>query len=270
MSQTLLNDIKVATDAAVFAEEVLGIVPDEWQRKVLQYQHKRLILNCARQSGKSLIASLKALHVALFVPDSLVLILAPSIRQSSETFRNVTSMSAKISPPPRKMEDNRLSVTYANGSRIVSLPAKEERVRGYSGVDLIIEDESSRVPDSLYFSCRPMLAVSKGSLILLSTPFGRRGHFFDIWSGDSPEWEKVSVTADDIDRIDEDFLKEELDNLGKLWYLQEYYCQFVATTGQVIAQDLIERALTDDIPAFLGDDEYYSGGDEEWDSTILA
>lgn len=266
----LQHDLQIAADAAVFAEEVLGIVPDPWQRKVLQYKHKRLILNCSRQSGKSLMASIKALHAALYVPESLILILSPSLRQSSETFRAVTTMTAKIEPVPKKLEDNRLSVTFANNSRIVSLPAKEEKVRGYSGVDLIIEDESSRVPDELYFSTRPMLAVSGGSLILLSTPFGKRGHFHDIWMKDSKEWMKVSVTAAECPRISEQFLAEELDNLGKIWYEQEYFCRFVETSGQVFSTSLLERALSDKVEPCLEPEEYFTGGDEEWTDIILA
>jgi hypothetical protein len=68
-----------------------------------------------------------------------------------------------------------------NGSRIVSLPSKEANIRGFSGVSLIIEDEASRVGDDLYLAMRPMLAVNQGRLILMSTPWGKRGHFFEAW-----------------------------------------------------------------------------------------
>ena len=40
-----------------------------------------------------------------------------------------------------------------------------------SGVTLLVIDEAARVPDALYFSVRPMLAVSRGRLVALSTPF---------------------------------------------------------------------------------------------------
>jgi hypothetical protein len=35
-------------------------------------------------------------------------------------------------------------------------------IRGFSAATLIVEDEAARVPDDLYFSVRPMLAVSGG------------------------------------------------------------------------------------------------------------
>ncbi len=40
-------------------------------------------------------------------------------------------------------------------------------MRGYAGVDLLVIDEAARVPDELYRSVRPMLAVSNGRLKLI-------------------------------------------------------------------------------------------------------
>lgn len=57
----------------------------------------------------------------------------------------------------------------ANGSRIVSLPAKESNVRGFSGPSLIIEDESARVTHDLYLALRPMLAISQGQYLLIKS-----------------------------------------------------------------------------------------------------
>lgn len=66
--------------------------------------------------------------------------------------------------------------------RIVSLPSSEATVRGFSGAALIVEDEASRVPYDLYCAMWPMLAISGGRLVLMSTPFGKRGHFFEEWT----------------------------------------------------------------------------------------
>ncbi len=67
-------------------------------------------------------------------------------------------------------EDNRLSFTLSNGSRVVSLPGTSETVRGFSAPRLVIEDEAAFVEDGVYGAVRPMLAVSSGRLILMSTP----------------------------------------------------------------------------------------------------
>lgn len=117
---------------------------------------------------------------------------------------------------PSELE-SALRLELQNGSRIVSLPGKEETIRGYSGVRLLVVDEAARVPDSLYYSVRPMLAVSGGRLVCLSTPFGKRGFFHQEWI-EGHGWERVKITADQCPRISKAFLEEERRSLGDWWY----------------------------------------------------
>jgi hypothetical protein len=56
-----------------------------------------------------------------------------------------------------------------------ALLGTEKTIRGFSGAALLIVDEAARVDDALYYALKPMLAVSGGSLLMLSTPYGRRG-----------------------------------------------------------------------------------------------
>ena len=237
---------------ADFAEKTLGFKPDLWQSQALEYSGKRLILNCSRQSGKSTVAAIKGLHRAVFYPASLVLLISASFRQSQELFRKVSDFSDSVDM--EKTEDNRLSATLSNGSRIISLPSKESTIRGFSGADLIIEDEAARVPDDLYYALRPMLATSDGALILMSTPFGKRGHFFHEWtSGDS--WEKISVPATECERISAEFLSEELQSLGEYWWRQEYGTEFMETVDSVFSYEMIQNAFTDEVTPLFEDAE---------------
>ena len=242
-----------ALDPGSFAKDALGFTPDEWQAKVLRWGGKRLILNCCRQSGKSTLSAILALHRALYYPGSLVLLVSPSLRQSSELFRKVTDMLALLDAKPKLLEDNKLSLRLESGARIVSLPSKEITIRGFSGVNLIIEDEASRVPDELYRATRPMLAVSGGRLIMMSTPFGKRGHFFDEWTDGGDTWERVQVKASECPRISPEFLEEERASLGDWWYRQEYLCSFEETLDQVFSYDLVMAAITAEVqPLFRG------------------
>ena len=86
-----------------------------------------------------------------------------------------------VGRPLPALAESALRLELANGSRVVSLPGDEGTVRGFSGVSLLVIDEASRVPDDLYRSVRPMLAVSQGRLVCLSTPFGQRGFFYEYW-----------------------------------------------------------------------------------------
>lgn len=249
MHQDLIHSL----DPVMWAGNCLHIEPDPWQAQVLRSDSRRLLLNCSRQSGKSTIAAVVALHRAIFYPNSLILLVSPSLRQSSELFRKVTDWINVLRERPERTEDNRLSCTFKNNSRIVSLPSKEETIRGFSGATLIIEDEASRVSDDLYRAVRPMLAVSGGRIILMSTPFGKRGHFFDEWSSGGKVWERIMIPATECPRISQSFLDEERRALGEWWFKQEYLCVFTETTDQVFSYDLIAAAITDDIkPLFDG------------------
>ncbi len=147
---------------------------------------------------------------------------------------------------PQLDEDNRLSMTLENRSRVVALPGDPATVRGFSAPSLIIEDEAAYVLDGLYRAMRPMLAVSGGRLILLSTPNGRRGHFYEAWESDE-NWERIQVPATECPRITAEFLAAELAALGKTWFRQEYQCSFVETIDAVFRMDDIKRSITDEV-----------------------
>src|ERR1041385_3529691 len=76
----------IAALAAVQLARNAGIEPDPWQRDFLLSNERAILLNCSRQSGKSTMAAVKAVHGALYEPRSLTLLLSPGLRQSGELF----------------------------------------------------------------------------------------------------------------------------------------------------------------------------------------
>jgi hypothetical protein len=224
----------------------LGLEPDRWQTSLLYSDAPRMLLLCSRQAGKSQTAAAVALKTALLAPQSLILLLSPSLRQSGELFRD------KFLPLYRRWtnacparRETALELELANGSRIVSLPGTEQTIRGYSGVKLLVIDEASRVADALYCAVRPMVAVSHGRLVALSTPFGKRGWFHDEWHSTS-SWERVRITAEECPRIPASFLAEERLALGPRWYRQEYECSFEETIDAVFSSEDIAAAFQHD------------------------
>jgi Terminase large subunit, T4likevirus-type, N-terminal len=241
----LRDDLRLALDRVVFAEK-LGIVPDGWQEDFLRSSADRVLLNCSRQSGKSTMSALIALHRALYHPGSLVLCLAPALRQSQELFAKIAGFYRDLGRPVAPQGERKLSLELENDSRIITLPGSEKTIRGYSGAALLLVDEASRVDDGLYYAIRPMLAVSGGSLMMLSTPFGKRGVFYEEWtSGEG--WERYEVPASECPRIPATFLEEEQAALPSWVFKQEYGCSFEETEDQVFTTEMIERAVTSDI-----------------------
>ena len=249
LNKTALNDLATELALAInpikFAQS-LGIHPDCWQSDLLLSTDKRIILNCSRQSGKSTITAIIALHHALNAPGALVLVLSPSLRQSGELFKKVLEFYRDLGKPIPSDIETTLTLQLRNKSRIISLPGKEQTVRGFSGVSLLIIDEAAQVDDELYWSVRPMLAVSQGHIILLSTPFGKRGFFFKEWTA-STSWKKIQITADQCPRISQDFLDEERAALGDWWFQQEYFGVFGDNLTSVFRWEDIQRAFAEDV-----------------------
>lgn len=246
----LRNDLRLALDRVAFAEK-LGIVPDPWQQDLLRSPSKRVLLNCSRQSGKSTLAAVIALHRALYHPGSLVLCLAPALRQSQELFAKIAAYYRDLGRPVPPTGERRLSLELDNGSRILTLPGSEKTVRGFSGVSLLLVDEAARVDDELYYSVRPMLAVSGGSLMMLSTPWGRRGVFYKEWT-EGEGWERYEVPAARVPRIAPEFLEEERKALGEWFFSQEYLCEFRETEDSVFSAEVVEAAFTEDVTPLFG------------------
>jgi hypothetical protein len=215
-----------------------GLKLDPWQAKLARSRSKRILINCSRQSGKSTTVSVIANHTALYEDNSPILLLSPSLRQSGELFRKCLDVYRELGKPVPAESENKLSLELENGSRIISLPGKEGTTRGFSGVKLLIIDEASKVPDELYMSVRPMLAVSGGRLIVLSSPFGARGFFYEIYKN-RHNWEYYEVPATQCPRITPEFLAEEKENMGEYWFNQEYMCKFLdAQTSAFRAEDI--------------------------------
>jgi hypothetical protein len=245
------SPLKYALDPVAWVRDKLEFELDPWQERALN-STGNLILVASRQVGKSFVCSLLATHRAVFYPNSLILVASPSIRQSSELFKKVSNHIHQLGIRSELMEDNRTSCTLQNGSRIVSLPGDEKYIRGFSGVNLVILDEAARIPDELYFSVRPMLSVSKGRVVMLSSPFGKRGVLYKEWT-EGVGWEKIEIPASMCPRISPEFLEEERKALGDWWYRQEYECQFVETVDQVFGYDLVMSALDPTVkPLFAG------------------
>lgn len=232
-----------------------GLEPDDWQRELLLEPWDRALLNVTRQGGKSTTVAAVALHAALYRPETLVLILAPARRQSKELLRKAWSLYRSAGRPVPVDNRSELRVRFDNGSRVIALPGSEQTVRGYSAVDLIVADEAARVPDELYATVRPMLAVSNGRLVGMSTPWGKRGWFYEAWRSDQ-DWHRVKVTGPDCPRLSEEFLRQERREIGRWMYRQEYLCEFVDPVGQMFRTSEIEQAFSADVePLFGGEEE---------------
>ncbi len=215
---------------------------DPWQIDIMRSADPRHLILCNRQAGKSTVIGAKACGGMLYDP-GLYLVIAPSLRQSRLLFDKVVSTYKRLQDVPRITTMNKTEFVIETGAQLVALPGDDDAtIRGYSGPKAIFVDEASRMTDEVYAAIRPMLAVSGGQLIALTTPYGRRGWFYEAWEFQK-SWTKTKITAHDCPRITDEFLQAELEDLGEWRFRQEYLCEFVDTDEQFFSTALIDAMV---------------------------
>lgn len=174
----------------------------------------------------------------------MILVVAPTLRQSGELFRKITE-NLRIAGAKR-VEDNKTSLELSTGARVVSLPGEGDFIRGFSGVTLLLVDEAAYAPDSLFHAVSPMLAASNGRQLLISTPNGSVGHFYETFTHNK-DFDRVSVTAYESSRISKEFLDAEARSLPAFMFRAEYLCSFEQKSGALLTTEQVDRSVSGDI-----------------------
>lgn len=229
--------------------------PDPWQKDVMfsiSAMGEDNILLCSRQVGKTeAISACGYLRACL---GGFVLIITPSDDQSKEFLERLLKHHHRHNLVRTSSDPTKHELRTETGGRILALPNNERTVRVYSAVDMLILDEASRIPDNLYGAVRPMLSVSKGQTILLSTPFGKRGFFYRAWNGQgASSWKRTQVNWRQCSRLSQEFIEEERSEHGEDWVQQEYECKFSDVAGGIF-----------DVAAFEQLVERDEGNEREW------
>ena len=237
-----VEERRAAGTAAELAAE-MGFRLDGVQAEVLGRRRRRLLLNCTRQWGKSTVTAIRAVWEAVSRRGSLIVVAAPTARQSGELVEKVRMLASRLGETVRGDGLNEISAKFRNGSRIVGLPGREATIRGFSAPTLVVLDEAARIPDEVYWAVRPMMATVDADLWVLSTPFGKRGFFYEAWSAGGDDWDRVMVPATECPRIRLGLLDEERRAMGEEWVRQEYLCEFTDADSCLFDRESILRAI---------------------------
>ncbi|MFW6172680.1 MAG: terminase large subunit domain-containing protein [Elusimicrobiota bacterium] len=257
---------------------ITGETMDPWQQEVIEHKGS-ISLRCGRQTGKSETVSEKAQKFALENDGTTTLVIAASQRQSSLIFEKINAKIKiqhdelidkaikdweKKNPDKTMKAEERREIEYNkglyatlptqtkiilnNGSKIYCLPTGKTGayIRGFT-IDLLIADEAAYIPESVWMAIMPMIAVSQktrgfGWLILLSTPFGKGGFFYNACHDKS--FRQFHIKSEDCERIPKEFLRKERARLTKQEYAQEYLAEFVEEYAQIFPTTLIKERMT--------------------------
>jgi hypothetical protein len=212
----------------------VGCCPDPWQLTALSSTSRRLVIVAARQVGKGSVAAARALHLAAFTPEALVLIVSATERQARIVLARIRGMLPYVGTAAAGAEDTQTEVRFRNGSRIIVLPASSTSLRGWTA-HLLLVDEGAYVPRSSWEAVVPTTAATGGAIVCLTSAGSPAGWLYEIVSDEDtyPEWERHLITAWDVPRIDRAFLEGEQRRLPRAVFEREYECKFTGAEDGV-------------------------------------
>lgn len=218
---------------------------DKWQKDVLQCKGN-IVVRSGRQVGKSFIIGLKAAKYSSENRNKTVMIISKSERQAHLLFSKVLYFLKDISPKIIKKGRNnptKQKVELVNGTTIYCLPCGETgyTIMGYT-IDLLIADEAAWIPEAVFNSVIPGMAITKGDIWLLSTPFIKEGYFYEATK--DPTFTEFHTTSEECPRKDVEFLKHKKETLTKAQYAQMYLGQFIDEIKRLFPEELVQRVCT--------------------------
>jgi len=269
--------IRKLGDPVLFAEFVLKLKLFPYQERLLRDSSRRLVACMGRQTGKSTTIAIKAVHFACTNESATVLITAPSRRQSMLMFRKISSFVSKSALRKGVTRSTQTVIQLSNGSEIVALPCSEHFLRGYTA-HMVIADEAAFIPeDTIINILSPMLATTNGTLVLLSTPWGKDHFFYRAFM--DPDFSVYKIKSTECPLIKPEFLKKQQQLMTREAYAMEYEAEFQEAAASYFSQDLIRSSIN---PALELESDlenvtpehgnYYAGVDigKLQDHTVLA
>ena len=127
----------------------------------------------SRQIGITTILSAYVLHHASYTPNALALVFSKGERDAWEFLAKSRATYESLPPElqkPLAQPDNREQLTFASGSRIITMPSTEAAGRGLNPTLVVIDEaDFHEYLDACYNSVKPGLDDNNGQLIMTST-----------------------------------------------------------------------------------------------------
>ena len=192
---TFLQAIAGELDVLASFRTITGFEPDKFQRTLLVTGPEEPLIAClaGRGTGKSLTIAIKAICHANTTRDAVVLCLSASLKQATELFRTIKIVHSKLPLAHMITRETAFMIQLQNGARIIVISASESTSRGYRAT-LILADEAARIEDEIFTSLIPSL-VANGQIVLVTTPNGARGFFYEVFT----EGRAFTITAKSTD-----------------------------------------------------------------------
>lgn len=235
-------------DVGVFAEVLVGEQLWPHQLAFARSTARTRVACCGRQSGKSRTVGVVALHEAFRRPDALVLVVSATDDAAKRLLAEVALLASSPILAGSVVDESKSQLVLTNGSRVVSVPASERQVRGWSA-DLLVIDEAAFVAEEVWRAARFTTVARGGRIVLASTPWGRRDRFFAVayFAGRSGAegFESFHWPSTASPLVSEEVLEEWRPTMTDREYEAEVLAEWVDDAGAYFAAAELEAMVED-------------------------
>ena len=198
------------------------------------------VLITGRRFGKTHLAMYELLRFASRKPNSKIFYVAPTYRMSKEI---MWKQIKKLTTEKRWIKyanETELTLVLRNGSQISLKGADKspDNLRGV-GLDFLLLDEYADIPVEAWTEVlRPTISDKHvtGNVLFIGTPRGYGNWSYDIYQkglGSDAEWKSFKYTTLDGGQVDEEEIKQAMNDLDERTFRQEYLASFETYSGVV-------------------------------------
>lgn len=149
-------------------------------------KERRIIVNKSRQLGLSTAAAAYSLWLAIFRRERTILVVATKLDVAKNFIRKVKTMFSALPEwlvLPTLVEDNKVSISFSNGSVVKAVACSPDAGRS-EALSLLVVDECAHIEgiEEMWLGLGPTLSAG-GSVIMISSPSGVGTLFHKIWVG---------------------------------------------------------------------------------------
>ena len=228
--------------------------PYDYQLDLLQkfQDHRFNVGLCSRQSGKTTIVGAYVLWYAMFNRDKSIGIVSNKEKAAKMILDRIKRTYEQLPTwlKPGVTEYSKTFIAFENGTKIVISATSADAFRGET-MNLLVCDEFAFVPgnqaEDFWSANYPTISASKNSkIIIISTPNGLFNIFHRIYLESTINQNSFVSTRVSWERVpgrDEEWAAEQLRNLGKRQFAQEFAVEFIGSTNTLIEPGTLEVIL---------------------------
>ncbi len=227
---------------------------DKWQEEVLK-EEGNIVVCSGRQTGKSTIIAVKASESAVAKKKQSIMIISVTEDQSILLLQKCLSYlednyKKLICKGVRRPTKQKIELTNGSIIRTKAVGASGLGARGFT-LNMLIADEAAFMPEDVWAAVTPGLATTGGQLILISTPHGKKGYFyqqfhsehFKTWHLNTIDVYKERDWTEQQRQIALNFIESERARMSEREFGQEYLGLFLEELMQFFPDDVIRKAM---------------------------